>query len=161
MKHIFLIALVGFAFLQSCKRGEPNSPPTADVVPAADSLVIPAPVLSTFHNRFPAAADAKWEMEGTEYEVTFRDSVSEKSIIYDAAGTEIKSETSVNSNSLPEGVLQYVKDNLAGKTIDQAYMVVTAQGSITYEIEVEGKDYVFGGDGKFQKIEEPEGDETD
>ncbi len=161
MKHIFFLALLSFTLLQSCKRGEPNSPPTADVVPAADSLIIPAPVLSTFNNRFPAASDAKWEMEGTEYEVTFRDSVSEKSILYDAAGTEIKSETSVNSNSLPEGVLQYAKENLAGKTIEQAQMVVTAEGSITYEIEVEGKDYVFSGDGKFLKMEEPEADETD
>ncbi|HZV43195.1 MAG TPA: hypothetical protein VFF90_01890 [Saprospiraceae bacterium] len=53
----------------------------------------------------------------------------------------------------------YIASHFQGKKIDEAVMTVTRSGGITFEIEVEGKDYVFDGSGNFLKIEQPEPDE--
>jgi len=97
-------------------------------------------------------------MEDNDYEAVFHESQGEKSVLFTPEGEVISSETEINTNSLPEAMLAYISEHLQNKKIDEAEMVATATGNITYEIEVEGKDYIFDGTGKFLKIEEEDGD---
>jgi hypothetical protein len=66
------------------------------------------------------------------------------------------SETTINTNSLPEAMTAYIAEHLKDKKMDQALMVITGTGGITYEIKSAGKQYVFSGEGHFLQIKEAE-----
>jgi len=98
-----------------------------------------------------------WEMEGNEYEATFKFEAGEKSVLFTPEGEVISAETDINANSLPEAMLNYIAKNLDGKKIERAQMITTTTGSITYSVTASGQEYVFDGSGNFLKIEDKEG----
>ena len=124
-----------------------------------DSLPVPEPVISKFNSLFPTAINVEWEAEDGGYEAAFQWAGVEKSILFSPEGEEISSETEINVNSLPESMTSYISSHFQGKKIDEAVMNVTRSGGITFEVEVEGNDYIFDGSGNFLKTEEPEPDE--
>ena len=153
MKNTILFLLLSLIVFQSCSRGTPNSPTTAETQTPADTLIIPTPVLYNFNERFPTVSELKWRQDGENFEATFRDTLSQRLVLFSPDGEVVLAETGLNPNSLPEGVLNYINANLKDKTIESAKMVITTAGSITYEIRVEGKDYIFSGDGTFMSSE--------
>lgn len=159
MKVFFYFFLVSLCILQSCSRSNTTSTTvTAESTKSADSTQVPGPVLNRFISLFPTVTKVEWGMEDNDYEATFHESQGEKSVLFTPEGEVISSETEINTNSLPEAMTAYIAEHLNNKKIDKAEMVVTATGSITYEVEIEHQDYVFDGAGKFLKIEKEEGD---
>jgi len=160
------LLLFGFLFFQACSSSSSSANVTAAVT--TDSLTIhsdtsglPDAVMAKFSSLFPTKKDVHWEVEEGNYEATFQDSTGEKSVTFAPDGHVLVSESTVQQNSLPEGVNQYIADHLQGKKIDHAQMVLTTSGVLTYEVEVEGQEYIFSGDGKFKEIEKAEADEKD
>ena len=92
-------------------------------------------------------------MEGTDYKVTFEAEQGLKSVLFSAHGDILSSKTEINTSSLPEAMLAYISSKLNGKKTGQAIMSVSETGNIEYEIELEGKQYVFDGSGNFLRIE--------
>lgn len=161
MKMLLPCFLVGLFVLQSCSRGNTSTTTGVESPKSADTTQVPGLVLNKFISLFPAVTKVEWGMEENDYEATFQQNEGEKSVLFTPEGDVISSETEINTNSLPEAMSAYVSDHMRDKKITKAQMVVTATGSITYEIEIEGKDYIFDGTGKFLKTEEEEGDEKD
>lgn len=120
----------------------------------ADSSVIPGMVVAKFNSLFPNVGPVGWEMEGNDYEATFKYEVGEKSVLFTPEGEVISAETDINSNSLPEAMLNYISKNLQGKKIERAQMITTAAGSITYSVTAGQQEYIFDGSGNFLKIED-------
>lgn len=165
-----LPAFLLFAVCFSCSRSgntNTNSETVAEATDTTanagiiDSLQVPGAVIARFNYLFPKPGKVTWEMEENDYEATFPFEVGEKSVLFTPEGEVISSETDIQSNSLPEAALNYISQNLNGKKIEEAEMITTATGSITYEIEAEGKEYLFDGSGNFIKIEEEEAGEKD
>lgn len=159
MKMLLPIFLIGLSVLQSCSRGNTATTPVAEPPKSQDTIQVPGPVIDKFTSLFPAVTKVAWEMEENGYEATFQETQGEKSVLFTPEGNVISSETEINTNSLPEAMTAYIADHLKDKKLGKAEMVVTTTGSITYEIEIEGKNYIFDGAGQFLKTEEEEGDE--
>lgn len=166
MKRLFPFILLVLAVLLSCSRSNnasasvPEQPQTQDsnVVSNQDTTHIPGQVpghvLSKFNYYFPSVNKVEWGVEGTDYKATFKAEQGEKSVLFSADGDILSSKTEINTNSLPEAMLAYISSKLNGKKTGKAVMSASETGNIAYEIEVEGKQYIFDGSGNFLKIEE-------
>ena len=112
--------------------------------------MVPAKVIASFAKQYPGT-EVKWEKEAGKYEAGFKKDGNVMSALYEANGTMMESEKDIKVNALPATVLAYLKANYKGKTIKEAAIITKADGTITYEAEVNGKDVIFDSNGKFIK----------
>lgn len=144
MKNILTIAALAIAI--GC---------TAQTVKEAD---VPAPVKAKFTSLYPAVSVEKWEKEGANYEAEFEQNETETSVVFDASGNLILTETEIPVSSLPKGVSDYFAKNNAGAKIKEAAKITAADGTVTYEAEVKGADYIFDANGNFIRKDAEEND---
>ena len=111
---------------------------------------VPANVRATFAKMYPSA-NAKWEVEAGKYEAGFKQGGNTMSVLIDKDGVLAETETGIKVTALPAPVLAYVKEHYAGKVIKEGAKITRADGTVTYEAEVEGKDVIFDASGKFIK----------
>lgn len=110
---------------------------------------VPSVVKEAFHHDYPTAIDSEWEKEGNNYEVEFKNSGTEMSAEYSADGKIISSETEISASQLPEAAGNYIAEHFPGQKISEACKITAADGTVTYEAEVQKSDYLFDANGKF------------
>ena len=115
-----------------------------------DASKVPAAVKASFAKQYPGVT-AKWEKEAGKYEAGFKKEGNTISALFEKDGTMVESEADIKVSSLPASVLAYVKDNYKGKSIKEGAKITKADGTVTYEAEVNGKDVIFDANGKFLK----------
>jgi hypothetical protein len=126
-------------------------------VVARQKTNIPAAAKSAFSKSYAGATKIKWEQEDGQYEVHFNYKKQEMSVLYNAAGTVVETETGIPVASLPAAAQKYA--SAKGK-IKEASKIVSAAGSVQYEAEVGQKDLIFDEKGNFLK-EKVEKDDKD
>lgn len=104
---------------------------------------VPAPVIQSFQKEFPGVKVEKWEKEGANFEAEFDLNKIENSVVYDAGGKQLEHEVELKPTQLPKFVLEYFEKNQPGKKIKEASKSTAADGTITYEAEVEDTEYRF------------------
>ncbi len=154
MKKMFLLLLCAatmsnFAFAQDKKISN-------DQVPGA--------VSSAFKAKFPTVADAKWEMEGTNYEACFKQNGSEVSANFDKDGNWLETETEIKVSELPPAVQTTIHKEFADYKVKEASKVQSAKNGSCYEAEIskdkETLDVMINSDGKLlSKTTEMDADE--
>lgn len=112
---------------------------------------VPAPVKSTFQQKYAHIKSVKWEKEHGNYEAGFKDKGVENSVLLDASGNILEIETEIKVHQLPQGAKAYVEKNHKGQKIKEASKIINNKGEVTYEAEVNGKDLIFDPQGKFLK----------
>lgn len=113
---------------------------------------VPAPVKDKFASLYPAMKEPDWEKEKENYEAGFKDaSGKEASVLIDASGKLLETETGVEVTELPKTVTDYVAAKYKGSAIKEAARIENADGVMTYEAEVKGKDLIFDSKGNFLK----------
>ena len=130
MKKIFgILMLVGcMAFISKAQKVKADKVPTA--VKAAFAKLHPSTKVS-------------WEMEKKDYEAGFTAAGKETSEVYTAAGVLIETEVAIKSSERPAAVLAKLK----GMKIAEAAKITKANGTVSYEAEVKGKDMLFDAKG--------------
>ncbi len=123
--------------------------PTTLVLPV--SIDVPAAAKATLARLYPDVKNAKWEKEDGNYEVGFTHQGKQLSLVIDAKGAVLETETTMTVSALPESVRSYVTKHHAGKSIKEAAEIVDAKGRKRYEAEVGGKDLLFDEKGAFIK----------
>ena len=113
-----------------------------------DASKVPAAVKSAFAKQYPGVA-VKWEKEDGKYEASFKQNRNSMSALFEANGTMIESEIDIKVADLPSAVLTYVKDHFKGKSIKEGAKITKADGTVTFEAEVAGKDVIFDANGKY------------
>lgn len=103
---------------------------------------VPAAVKATFAKRH-TGVKAHWEMEKQNYEAGFTLNGKETSEVYTPGGVLLETEVSIKSAELPTAVLAKLK----GMKIAEAAKITKADGTISYEAEVKGKDLLFDSSG--------------
>ena len=111
---------------------------------------LPAQVRTSFGKLFPGSS-AKWEKEDGNYEAGFKKEGMQISATFQADGTFMESETTIKQSELPPSVINYLQANYANKKIKESAKITSAAGITTYEAEVDDKDLIFDGNGKFLK----------
>lgn len=122
-----------------------NSKPMVTVV----TIDVTAAVKATVAKLYPGAKSVKWEKEDGNYEASLIHNGKELSLVIDAHGNLLETETTIAVSALPASVREYVAKHLAGKKIKDAAEIVNAKGKKTYEAEVGGKDLIFDQNGQF------------
>lgn len=112
---------------------------------------VPATVKASFVKAHPDVKTVKWEKEKNDYEAEFEINGKETSENYTAAGALVEVETAVQLSELPAGVTTYVAAHHKGAKIKEASKIIKADGSVTYEAAVGGKDLIFDDKGNFVK----------
>jgi hypothetical protein len=136
---IFLISILAFALNTNAQK--------------LQSTDVPDAVKNKFAAMYPSINRPGWEKEHGKYEAEFRDAGVETSVIFEANGTHVQTEVEISVSALPKGVSDYAAKNLAGKKITEAVQITGADGTITYEAEIGGPDYLFDSNGNFLKKE--------
>lgn len=112
---------------------------------------VPVLVLKNFKTAFPVAKKVTWEKEGNLFEAEFELNETEQSVLLDSLGQILETEIEIQLSQVPANVLDYVKLNYKGQKVKEADKIMNAQGLVTYEIEMKGKDLIFDGGGNFIK----------
>lgn len=138
MKKSILLLAIGFISITA----------NAQKMKEAD---VPAAVKTAFTKQYPAVKDAKWELENGKYEAGFDLNKVETSLLIDATGNIIETESEIKVSELSKTITDYCAKNYAGKAIKEASKIVDSKGVVTYEAEINKVDVLFTADGKFIK----------
>ena len=156
MKALFVI-LISVVLLTSC-----NKTKTAD-----DSKQVPQKTMEeNFKTSNPDAKDVSWETEGEFKEVEYTQNGVTKSIVYDAEGKVIETETEINVDQLPATILAYINDNYPDTEIEEAEKLENSEGNF-FEVEIETTndeeiELMFSSEGSFiNEVIETETEEDD
>lgn len=118
------------------------------------SAEVPATVKAALMKKYPAAAAVTWEKEKGNFEANWGGkSKEDNSVVFTPDGTFVEQVVAIPVAELPVAVAAYAKAHYPGAKISEAGKVTDANGKISYEAEVKGKDLVFDENGNFVKID--------
>lgn len=136
-KSIFLLAAVTYVSFANAQK--------------VSEKEVPAVVKSTLQKEYPNAKNLKWDKENNNYEAEFEMAKINYSVLIDASGKMIETEVEINIDKLPANSKTYVTKNYPNKKIKEAAKITDTKGTITYEVEIDGRDLIFDNSGKFLK----------
>lgn len=111
---------------------------------------IPMVVKNSFAKAYPDVK-AKWDKEGSKYEASFKKDKSDMSVLYNAKGMVEETEMDMKADMLPAAVRATLAKDYKNDKIAEAAKITKADGTVMYEAEIKGKDYLFTPEGKFIK----------
>ena len=111
---------------------------------------IPSIVKNAFAKAYPGVK-AKWDKEGSKYEASFKENKSDKSVLYNAKGMAEETEMDMKADMLPAAVRATLAKDYKNMKIAEAAKITKADGTVMYEAEIKGKDYLFTPEGKLIK----------
>ncbi len=104
---------------------------------------VPQAVKNEFSTLYKGAKAGKWIKEKNNYEAEFMVAGSEMSVLIDATGKLLETETEMPASALPQAVRDACAKNFVGKKIKEVAKIVDDKGAVKYEANIEGKDYLF------------------
>ena len=113
----------------------------------------PVEAKNSFAKSYPNASNVKWGKENGDFEVDFQWKGKKMSAVYDAKGILKESEVSIPVSELPAAAMDYLAKNYKGIVVKGAARITKADGTVTLEAELKGKDILFDTNGKFIKEE--------
>lgn len=142
MKRNVLVAIMAIFIISGCYSQDLKS---ADV---------PAVVKSALVKKYPEAKAVSWEKEKGNYEANWGGKSGEdNSVMFTPSGNFIEIVKAIPVSKLPQSVAPYVKAHYNNATIKEAGLVTDANGQVTYEAEIKGKDLIFDEKGNFVKVD--------
>lgn len=116
---------------------------------------------TTFTKTYPGATKVKWEKEDSDFEVNFVSGKKEMSAIITATGTLKESEEEIDAKALPAAALTYIQTHYKGAKVKEAAKITNANGTVSYEAEINEMDVLFDQNGQFLKEVKEPGKEKD
>lgn len=144
MKRLFLTGTLALS-IAACSSAQKTEKEGKD-------SKIPATVQDAFKKQFPTISDVDWEEEGANYEAEFENGEIETSVVINASGVILETETEIEPNALPKAILDYISTNYKGQKVKEAAKIVLGDGTVNYEAEVNKKDLIFDNNGAFIKV---------
>ena len=103
----------------------------------AKQVQVPAAVQSAFSKQFPLDTKAKWEKEKDTYEAEFKRDGKEMSVLFDANGNWLQTETEFKTANLPKAVSEAIQRDYPGYEMEEACIVETNKKETYFEVELE------------------------
>ncbi len=97
---------------------------------------VPAPVKESFVKKFPVATNVKYEMEKTDYEITFKDKGVGMSANFNSKGEWLETETIMIESDLPKEVLTSVATNFVGFVTTDITKIDGPDNVVNYEMHL-------------------------
>lgn len=121
-----------------------------------EHINVPIVVKKANMEKFPESKNYKitWEKEKGNYEANWGGKDGEaNSVQYTPSGKFIEIVKEIPVKDLPKGVVAYAKDHYKTTKFGDVGRATDANGKITYEVEIHGKDVIFDENGNFVKEE--------
>ena len=148
-----LFALSTASFAQK-EKNEKNEEKHEEKMEMKKHVTIPSAVKNALSKKYPNATKVTWEKENGNYEANWGGKSGEdNSVQFTPSGNFIEIVNAIPVTQLPGQVAAYVKQHYKGAKITEAGKVTDAQGKLSYEAEVHGKDIIFDENGNFVKAE--------
>lgn len=115
----------------------------------------PEKIKEAFLKIHPNATITKWNDEPPMWEIKYKDGDEEGAVSLDQSGKVTETELVIKENHLsnPKMIQEYIKVNYPGEAPNHFEKVAKPDGTITYEIQITGKELVFDNNGKFLREE--------
>lgn len=135
-----LILLLALA-ISACQSSKPEAP---------------ASIQNAFKKLHPEATILQWNDESPVWEAKYKEGNEKGAVSFDANGEVTETELVIDEIQLPNSpsIPEYVKANYPGEKIKGCEKITLASGTVTYEIQITGKELVFDAEGKFLEEEE-------
>ena len=133
----------------------------------SQQMHVPDNIKNSFAKKYPGIKEVKWDKEGkNKFEAGFTRNGIKTSVILDEDGEVEETETQIQLNELPSGILSFVKTNYKDFTISEAAKIVDEDGNINFEAEISNgsnkQDLLFDKSGKpVQKKSGSENEDND
>ena len=145
---LFALSMASFAQKEKAEKGGEGE------TESKEKIAVPAVVKEALSKKYPVAAKVTWEKEDGNYEANWGGKSGEdNSVLFTPSGKFIEIVKAISKGELPKPVISYVKEHYNGAKITEAGKVTDAQGKLSYEAEVKGKDVIFDEGGNFVKAE--------
>jgi len=116
---------------------------------------VPEIVNKSFSKDYPAIKKCHWEAEGKDFEVGFKQAGVESSVLYNAIGQKLETESEIKPSQLPVQILIYIKKKYLNYEVSEASKIENNKGVILYEAEITDnhkvKDIIFDVNGNVVK----------
>ncbi len=128
---------------------------TATCSPSKKEITASTSVQEAFKRLHPNATILEWKDESPTWEAKYQEGDVMGAVSFDTAGTVTETELVISQELLPnfEGIQDYITTNYPGEKVQRYEKITTADGKITFEIQINGKELVFDSDGKFLEEE--------
>lgn len=117
---------------------------------------VPSVVKKANMDKYPESKTQKitWEKEKGNYEANWGGKDGEaNSVQYTPSGKFIEIVKAISIKDLPQGVVAYAKSHYKTSKFGDVGRATDANGTVTYEVEIHGKDVIFDENGNFIKEE--------
>ena len=152
-KTMSLIAIL-FALSTASFAQKKNNEKNEEKHEGKEKITVPAAVKGALSKKYPNATKVTWEKENGNYEANWGGKSGEdNSVQFTPSGDFIEIVKAISVSELPKPVIAYVKEHYKGAKITEAGKVTDAQGKLSYEAEIKGKDVIFDENGNFVKAE--------
>ncbi len=121
-----------------------------------EKIMVPAVVKKANLEKYPESKNYKitWEKEKGNYEANWGGKDGEaNSVQYTPSGKFIEMVKAIPTKDLPQGVVAYAKEHYKTTKFGDVGRATDANGKISYEVEIHGKDVIFDENGNFVKEE--------
>jgi hypothetical protein len=109
------------------------------------SSQLPAAVKGAFKVTYPTVKEARWNMEGADYEASFDNAEGKDvSVVITPSGMIRETEVEIAFSDLPSAA----QTALQGKKVKETAKITDVNGKVKYEAEVGRKDLLFDENGK-------------
>ncbi len=112
---------------------------------------VPDNIAQAFKKSHPNAIISKWNDEPPIWEAKYTDGNEKGAVSFDINGVVTETELVIDENQLanPTSIQNYIKANYPDEKPKSFEKVTKADGTITYEIQITGKELVFDSKGVF------------
>jgi len=125
---------------------------------------VPKAVQNSFHAEYVSVTDVDWEKEGNLYEAEYEENNAEQTILFDAAGTILRTESEVLMSGIPAAIQVYVETNFKGFKMEEA-VILKWDGNSFYKIEIDDDrkelDILFDMEGNYVSEDKEDSDENE
>jgi hypothetical protein len=123
--------------------------------PSKKEVVVPENIKAAFSKIHPSATDIYWIQEPSIFEAKFTDGNMKGAVSFNEHGEVVETEEVIKQDQLPNltGIVDYIKTNYSGESIQRCEKIVKKDSTIIYEIQITGKELVFDSQGNFKEEE--------
>ena len=118
---------------------------------SAKTRQVPTNISEAFTKLHPKAIILKWNDEPPIWEAKYKDGKETGAVSFNDKAEVTETELVIAESQLPNGsvIADYIKSHYTGEKLQRCEKVTKSNGTITYEIQITGKEIVFDGEGKY------------
>ena len=114
---------------------------------------VPEAIQEAQSKMYPGVRKLSWSLENENYECSFHQAGIEYSVVWSPSAMPLEIEIEVQLSEIPAIIKDYIQKNHSGKKPKEVARITLISGVIQYEIEMNGKDYLFTDSGSLIKPE--------